>query len=411
MNNQQNDDKKGKGKDNNPPENINDGTSKHNEASSSTTQNQSQRSSLITGGLTSIFNTAKNIKNIAKNLRRTEEEEPDDEHIKIQFHVHLTSNISGMGEPIVIGSIPELGDWKEPKVKLRKQYIRAYSTYWCSEPVKIPIKSFQDTVIKYKYAIKRGNKKNKNLSPFFYEGYNENDNRVLEMCKNQFDIWMNDQASNERINDYIFLEVIYNSVNQDNFKDAILEYDNILKKNPGLTRSVTNFDFIDRRKYEKSIHKRLFLIFLLGHCNSNSNLVGKFRLPSYFHPGSLLEVIKDIRSDTFPSKNLRIVSKGIELLIHRDIDRGSFEWLNIFPIAHCIDPQYNFIDSISFNYDVYYTEKFFSKLDIVIPYIDTINDDNVYAKTAKVFLITRLFFLLSFYQLIILFLKNDLVVD
>ncbi|POG76573.1 hypothetical protein GLOIN_2v1555598, partial [Rhizophagus irregularis DAOM 181602=DAOM 197198] len=45
-------------------------TSQNNEESASTTQDQSQRS-LFTGGFSSFYNTAKNIKNIAKNLRRT----------------------------------------------------------------------------------------------------------------------------------------------------------------------------------------------------------------------------------------------------------------------------------------------------------------------------------------------------
>jgi hypothetical protein len=372
-------------------------TSQNNEESASTTQDQSQnqQSSSITGGISSIINTAKNT---AKSFMRTEEEPDDDKHIKIQFHVHLPASMSGNGEPIVIGSIPELGGWNEPKVKLR-QFKRNFqsTTYWCSEPIRIPIERFQNAV-KYKYAIfiKKGNKKNKNPQPFQYEGNDEKDDRVLEMCKNQFDIWMKNNKNNQydRINDYMFLEIIYNSVNQNNFKDAILEYDKVLKNNRELMRSVTNFEFVNRRKQEKSIHKRLFLCFLLGHCSSNSNFVGKSELPSHFLPGSLLEVIKEIRPDTFPSNCLRNVLKGIELLIHRDIDRRSFEWLNIFQIAHCIDPKYNFIDSISFNYDVNYTENFFEKLDMVIPYIDTIDNKGVYAKVAKVFLITRLFLIM-----------------
>ncbi|PKK68874.1 hypothetical protein RhiirC2_867041 [Rhizophagus irregularis] len=363
-------------------------TSQNNEESASTTQDQSQRG-LFTGGFSSFYNTAKNIKNIAKNLRRTEEEEPDDKHIKMHFHVHLPHQISGMGEPILIGSIPEFGEWTEPKVKLRqlKRNFQSY-TYWYSDPIKIPIERFHNAVIQYKYAIKKGNRKNKDISPFIYEGSDEKDNRVLEMYKNQFDIWMMSnkyqRISNERIyNDYMFLEIIYNSVNSNNFKDAILEYDNILKKNRELTRSVTRFEFIERHKQEESVHKRLFLCFLLGHCSYNYNFIGRFELPRNFHPGFLFEVIGEIRSDTFPSEDLRIVSKGIELLIRRDIDRRSFEWLIIFQLAHRIDPKYSFIDSISFYYDVNYTEKFFEKLDSIILFIDAIGDEDVYVKVSK----------------------------
>ncbi|CAB4416890.1 unnamed protein product [Rhizophagus irregularis] len=151
-----------------------------------------------------------------------------------------------MGEPIIMGNIPELGEWKEFKVKLRqfKRSFQSYTTYWYSEPIKIPIERFQRAV-----------------------------------------------------------------------------------------------------KY-----------------NFNSNFIGKFELPRNFHPGSLLEVISKIQHDTFPSENLRVVSKGIGLLIHHDIDL--------------------FIDSISFNYDNY-IEKFFENLDSIIPYINAISNENVYVKVVK----------------------------
>ncbi|CAB4416538.1 unnamed protein product [Rhizophagus irregularis] len=351
----------------------------NNEESPPITQNQSQDQQSSSSTFSSFINTA-------KNLIRTDEEEPDDTHIKIKFHVHLPSNISGMGEPIIMGNIPELGEWKEFKVKLRqfKRSFQSYTTYWYSEPIKIPIERFQRAV-KYKYAIyKKGGKKNKNTSSFHYEGISDKDDRVLEMYKNQFDIWMkNNRDQQQGISDYMFLETIYNSVNQNNFKEAILEYDKILKNNRELTKSVTNLEFINRRKQEKSVHKRLFLCFLLGQCSFNSNFIGKFELPRNFHPGSLLEVISKIQHDTFPSENLRVVSKGIGLLIHHDIDRRSFEWLRIFPVAQYIDPKYSFIDSISFNYDNY-IEKFFENLDSIIPYINAISNENVYVKVVKV---------------------------
>src|SRR5581483_11875991 len=109
-------------------------------------------------------------------------------------------------------------------------------------------------------------------------------------------------------------------------------------------------------------------------------------LPSYFNPTPLLEVIVEIQPDIFPdpTKNSRIVMEGIEALIHCDIDRESFEWLKIFPIAQHIDPTYKFIDSISFNNNVKYTKQFFNKLDMVIPYIDSIRNESVYVKISKV---------------------------
>ncbi|RIA83302.1 hypothetical protein C1645_834051 [Glomus cerebriforme] len=345
----------------------------------STSQNQ-QGGSLAS----TIYNTAKNF--ILPEEKP--EEYPDRECVRITFHVHLPIDVSKQGDPVIMGSIKELGDWNEPKVKLH-QFKRGYggfraTSYWYSDPIVIPIEKFENTRVNYKYAVFTGKRrKNKNGPPFLYEGNDQSDDRVLELqCKNQFDIWMkNKNAPTERINDYMFLEVIYESINQNNFKDAILEYNYILKRNRELTISVTNFDFIGRRVSEKSIHKRLFLCFLLGHYRPNFISV-PLELPPNFPTSPLLEIIDKIQSNTFPSESLRFVSKGIELLIHRNIDRGSFEWLNIFQIANFIDPQYKFIDNISFSNDKY-IERFLEKLDMVIPYIDSIKDEGVYVKVSK----------------------------
>ncbi|CAG8444292.1 396_t:CDS:2, partial [Funneliformis mosseae] len=269
-------------------------------------------------------------------------EVPDDgETVEIIFRVHLPKVRSG--EPVVVGSIEELGNWKKPKVKL-KQYKKGWnyssdSSYWYSEPIRIPIKRFKETV-EYKYAVYFSN------GDLQFEGHGKHDNRGLEIQCQIFDIWNNNYFHRiDRITDYMFLDIIYESATLENIKDDILDYDNILKQHRELTLSVTNIPFISKRLSDTSIGKRLFLCFLLGHC---PNKYGKYELPRDFQSNTLLQALFTIDSEKFPKDNWHVVLKGLDLLIHHNINNGSHVWLEIFKIARKIDPQYNFIETITF---------------------------------------------------------------
>ncbi|CAG8741158.1 6840_t:CDS:2, partial [Funneliformis mosseae] len=81
-----------------------------------------------------------------------------------------------LNTPLFLRNIEELGNWRKPKVKLRKY--NNDTTYWYSEP----IRSGSD------------------------------DNRVLEIQRQKFDIWIsNSTYSFNHVADYIFLDVIYES--------------------------------------------------------------------------------------------------------------------------------------------------------------------------------------------------------
>ncbi|CAI2180959.1 12955_t:CDS:2 [Funneliformis geosporum] len=262
----------------------------------------------------------------------------DMETIDIIFRAHLPK--IRYGEPVIVGSIKELGNWTEPKIKL-KQYntrIWKYTSYWYSEPIRIPIERFKED-IKYKYAIY--------LYNLNYEGYGAKDNRLLGIHYNTFDIWKSHLAySINQVTDYMFLDVIYESVTSENIKGIILEYDRILKQHHDLTLSVTNIQFIINRVSDTSIGKRLFLCFLLGHC---PNTYGRIELPRDFQSVPLLQAFFTVHSNTLPTNSWQVMFKGIEHLIHHNINNGLSEWLKIFTIAREIDPQYKFIDTITFN--------------------------------------------------------------
>ncbi|CAG8516315.1 4944_t:CDS:2 [Funneliformis mosseae] len=265
-------------------------------------------------------------------LKFMESESEPEGSIEIIFHVHLPK--IRYGEPVIAGSIEELGNWREPKVKL-KQYnnrVWKHTSYWYSEPIRIPIN-------RYKYAVY--------LYNFKFEGFGQEDDRVLDIrSNNTFDIWKRNSTYNiNQITDYMFLDVIYESVTLENIKDITLDYSSILEQHHELTLSVTNIQFISNRVSDASIGKLLFLCFLLGHC---PNTYGSFELPREFQSIPLLQAFFTVHSDTFPTSCWQFVFKGVEHLIHHNIINGLSEWLNIFTIARDIDPQYKFIDTITF---------------------------------------------------------------
>ncbi|CAG8612880.1 13056_t:CDS:2, partial [Funneliformis mosseae] len=289
------------------------------------------------------FKNIKSMKYLAKDFNRMESEEitvDNGNTVKIIFHVHLP-NVH-VGVPVIVGNIEELGNWREPKVKL-EQYKKGWnyssdSSYWYSEPIVIPIKRFHKTV-KYNYAVFS--------SHLQFEGYDPLDVRVLEIQRQKFDIWNNNYFHRiDRITDYMFLDIIYESATLESIKHDILYYDSILRQHREFTLSVTNIQFISKRISVDSIGKQLFLCFLLGHC---PNINGRNELPNDFQSVTLLQAFFTIDSDTFPKDSLYIVLKGLDILIHHNIHNGLLAWLEIFTVAQNFDPQYEFIDTITFS--------------------------------------------------------------
>jgi hypothetical protein len=77
-------------------------------------------------------------------------------NVKVTFHVLLPSFEFYEGYPIIVGNIEELGNWKDPIVKLKQQkseYLNSKSNYWYSNPISIPIERFNNYEVKYKYAF------------------------------------------------------------------------------------------------------------------------------------------------------------------------------------------------------------------------------------------------------------------
>src|ERR1700722_5093568 len=138
------------------------------------------------------------------------------------FHIHLPEKAKETGQPIVLGNIKELGSWESPIVKL--QQFPLNPTYWRSGPVKISLSKSEKDVIKYKFAIHTLSNKT------IFEGNSDEDSRILDTEKdNQFAIWKNNEiiAIVGDIQDYAFVDFIFNSINTNNLKDKIMEYQHL----------------------------------------------------------------------------------------------------------------------------------------------------------------------------------------
>ncbi|GBB88978.1 hypothetical protein RclHR1_01560014 [Rhizophagus clarus] len=158
--------------------------------------------------------------------------------IKVIFHVHLPENIEKYGYPVVLGNAKELGLWENFIVKLHQPYPQN-PTYWKSDPVTISLSNSSD--ILYKYAIHVSNSLLQD-EKIVFEGNSEHVNRILNIFRtDQFDIWKNNNLSerycihHNDIDDFAFVEYIYNTIKEDNLKDKVKEYQYLLTQYTELT--------------------------------------------------------------------------------------------------------------------------------------------------------------------------------
>ncbi|GES72902.1 hypothetical protein GLOIN_2v432849 [Rhizophagus clarus] len=182
--------------------------------------------------------------------------------IKVIFHVHLPENIEKYGYPVVLGNAKELGLWENFIVKLHQPYPQN-PTYWKSDPVTISLSNSSD--ILYKYAIHVSNSLLQD-EKIVFEGNSEHVNRILNIFRtDQFDIWKNNNLSerycihHNDIDDFAFVEYIYNTIKEDNLKDKVKEYQYLLTQYTELTVWTLSRKFIIDHLKEKLKEKRLFM--------------------------------------------------------------------------------------------------------------------------------------------------------
>jgi hypothetical protein len=290
------------------------------------------------------------------------------ENNKFIFNVHLPEKLEKMGQPIVLGSVKELGMWKTPIVKLRQPY--PYDpTYWRSDPVTISISNTGDRRhIHYKYAIYVPEKEK-----IIFEGISPQDNRTLDFNRSsQFSIW--------NIRKFAFVDCIYDSLNSDNLKDKVLEYQHLLTLYNDFTIYASGRNFILRHSGDKLEAKRQFLCLLLGYDVQRMH----YKLDNNFPSGSLLNALVDYKQETLPLDTKDQMYTAIMTLVHHNAFQSKFEWLVIFIIANEIDPNYTFIDRLkSLKYSDENLAIFIEKCKSIKPYNENIKFES-YIKIAKV---------------------------
>ncbi|GBC14226.1 hypothetical protein GLOIN_2v1789429 [Rhizophagus irregularis DAOM 181602=DAOM 197198] len=304
----------------------------------------------------------------------------DEDEIKVIFHVHFPEGIDKVGNPVVLGNVKELGSWKSPIVKLSPQN----RTYWRSSPVIISLSSVRGE-IQYKYAIHTPKPVFRGKEKIEFEGVNYGDNRILNIKRNdQFDIFKSNHQLPRLsyIHDFAFVDYIYNSINADNLKAKVMEYQHLLTLHNDYTNRASNLDFIADRIDVENKDKRLFLCFLLGHYTSRRR-GSLYELQNKFQSGLLLDALEDYKQDTLPSNIKNQMSSAIIILIQHNAFQMQFDWLIIFTIASEVDPNFSFIDHLkSLKYSNDKLVKFIQGIEIIKSYIDGIEPE-FYIKVAK----------------------------
>ncbi|RIA88897.1 hypothetical protein C1645_825615, partial [Glomus cerebriforme] len=255
------------------------------------------------------------------------------ENFTFTFHVHLPEKLEKFEQPVVIGNVKELGLWEKPIVKLRQPFPQN-PTYWRSEPV----------VISEEKLLIEGD---------------ELDDRILDTAKNdQFGIWKNNlgldqkyQINPNMINDFAFVDYVFNSIKSSNdLKDKIMLYQHLLSHLERPTIRASNLDFICHHVEDILKAKRLFLCLLLGYYiqrqQRQQGNYEHYKLPSSFPSEHLLIAFEDYEQETLPSNIKGQMYTAIITLMQHNAFQMQFDWFIIFKISAEIDPYYTFIDHL-----------------------------------------------------------------
>ncbi|CAG8574000.1 16629_t:CDS:10, partial [Gigaspora margarita] len=311
--------------------------------------------------------------------------------IEVTFHVHMPQNFDESMQPLIVGNIDELGYWKKPKTKLHQ--IDINSTYWVSDPIKIYQRDYDD--VKYKYAFYRPKdpQQQEFFSSFYdaifgdktivMEGNSEMDDRVLSSADNQYDIWKTNHSANlyspSLNNDYRFINVIYESVMLENFKNKIMEFQSILKYPQTIHAIEMDSIYAHLSNSPNECQKILICVMLAYHIDTiQQKARNHFKLPENFPSTDLLKALNEVQfEDLLPSNAKKLFTNVTSALVrHNSSKRDLFDWMKMFAVAHNFDQDYMFLSHIKRheykeNYEI---QRFYNLLKTnVKPQIDQIN--------------------------------------
>ncbi|PKY50617.1 hypothetical protein RhiirA4_530802 [Rhizophagus irregularis] len=292
--------------------------------------------------------------------------------LSFTFHILLPENIERNGQPVVLGDVKELGSWKNPIVKLRQPFPQN-PTYWKSDPVTISVSNFKK--IQYKYAIYTFISRLPGEEKIEFEGIDAQDNRTLNIDINdQFDIW--------KIRGFAFVDYIYDSIEANNFKDKVVEYQRLLTLHNDLTIRTSNPEFITNRINNNLKEKRLFLCILLGYYILKKE-GSPHELPDNFPSDLLLGALEDYKQEILPLDTKDQMYTAIITLIKHNAFQMKFDWLIILTITSEVDPDCTFINHLkALKYSDDELEKFIEGCKIIKPYTEKIKFES-YVEIAR----------------------------
>ncbi|PKC00364.1 hypothetical protein RhiirA5_428286, partial [Rhizophagus irregularis] len=232
--------------------------------------------------------------------------------------------------------------------------------------------------IQYKYAIQTSKPTLFGEEKIEFEGIDTEDNRTLNIGINdQFDIW--------KIRGFAFVDYIYDSIEANNFKDKVVEYQRLLTLHNDLTIRTSNPEFIIKRINNDLKEKRLFLCILLGYYYISKGKGSPHELPNNFPSNLLLNALENYKQEILPLDTKDQMYTAIITLIKHNAFQMKFDWLIIFTIVSGVDPDCNFIEHLrALKYsNESYLANFIREAKIIIrPNIKSIEFET-YVKLAK----------------------------
>ncbi|CAG8535691.1 30956_t:CDS:10, partial [Gigaspora margarita] len=330
------------------------------------------------------------------------------------FHVIMPKKVFKKKlEVFVIGNIDKLGDTRYGIVRLNRH--ENNPIYWYSDPINIPINVIEDKPFKYSYFVYKGNKSSlakKLFNQFTSKSSSDevivpdihadpsnwcwdNNKREFIFRENQYDIWDNNEKFQIRPKDilknYPYISVIYESINEKNLKEKIIEYLGIRKAHA----HVLDYDMLEQfifKNFNDSnpIKQNVFLCVLLGYVINEkmfkSHMPLGYNLPEIFPSIDMLQTFKNINKDDLPHEVIEMLPQVVcAVVLHISTYSTKFEWIKAFEVAPIIDPKYTFLDQFKTPVCTRENEsKFLESINkFVKPCMDEITNDNIYVKVCK----------------------------
>ncbi|CAJ0901056.1 6354_t:CDS:10 [Entrophospora sp. SA101] len=348
-------------------------------------ENQQQQTGASSSSVRGFLNKS------VKLFSSRDDDDKNKESIKVYFHVHFPSNIENRGEPVICFFPGQNENIIMPlKQPHKRNHLHSHTTYWAIE-IPIPVTLFNEKKeIIYRYGLCV---RYKDDAKVFNEELDEY--RILRAKSgNLYDIVGKINLPTRcyfttMIEDFQFLYIIVESLNSNNLKEKLEEYQLISKNFPLTTKNFTTIRYIDEViKDNKLREKRIFCLILIGHYIIQRQFElfsGNLFLPSNFGSILLLEAIEKIQPDTLPPGHEQEITLAVSAICRHLASINSFAWLKIFALADIVDPNYNFLDALV---DIDLNDEQMKKLFKYLPkqvltYVDRIEDDLIYSKVAQ----------------------------